>query len=80
MINLLPKDKDSNYISDLTNPFEASCITDIYMRMYKSCIIEEVKIYAKIKFKNGQTTGEHEIRAKDFITLVNQVDDFIKSL
>ena len=81
-MNLFKSDEQkSSFINTYKNPFQSDKVTLItfdirndYWTNYKT------KYRADIKFVNGKTEGKHSVEEKDFPTLVNSVEQFIKSL
>lgn len=70
----------SSGLSDLKNPFMSSCVEDIHFFIHKSLYGKKVVMSATVRFKNGSTSGEQEIKSDQFPDLVQCVEEFIKSL
>lgn len=60
----------------ISNPFSEECIVSVHIEIYpqrKQCI-------ATIYFKNGATSGSHEIINSDYIELNKEIALFIDTL
>jgi len=75
------KQEQESFVSDYKNPFMSDKCERIFMHIRKDIFSEGEIIYeAVVKFKNGNTSGEQQIDASDFPSLVKKVEQFIKSL
>lgn len=83
MSNLLQaigtNEQRSELLNLINNPFSKSCIDDITMRAYKNWS-GGIEIYAKVSFKNGNTSGEQRLEAKTLPELMMKVYEFCNSL
>lgn len=69
-----------NKPSLLNNPFNESCVKNIFFHVRKSQLTNEFQSTASVEFQNGNTGGEQKFKAETFADLVKQVEDFIKTL
>lgn len=69
------------FLSTYKDPFKSDKVESIIFHIGKSMFSPyEINMSATIKFKNGDTSGAHNIKADDFPTLVKKVDEFVHSL
>lgn len=75
------EEQKERFISTFQDPFKKGCIKKIWFMIGEDIFHEGVIIYeCDIKFKSGNTKGEHFIEAEDFPSLIKKAEDFIKSL
>jgi len=82
MITLFKTEEEKKTtVSTFKDPFKSDKVTEIRMVIrndYWSNYQTEFK--ATVSFKNGDTSGDHIIKGKDFPDLVQKVEAFIKNL
>lgn len=77
MANLESLRQAENKISELKNPFNKDCIQLVTIWICKTWTPQ---FQSKIKFINGNTTGEQNLEAQDFKSIIKKTEDFIESL
>lgn len=71
---------ENNKLDLFKDPFDKGNVETIMFYISKSHFNEEISMSSNVKFRNGNTKGEQEIKADDFNTLVEATKDFIDSL
>lgn len=66
---------NNNTLNLFKDPFKKDKIRYINIWLWN-----DGDINATVKFKNGDTTGEHEIKGTDFADLITKVQNFIDTL
>lgn len=82
-MDFLLKGEDSSTIQVQKDPFRKNCIERVSIIFRKTLFTDSPVWDGNICFKNGQTKGEQDftVNGEDgFQELVNQVQNFIKSL
>lgn len=75
------KNEESKFLNEFKNPFNSEKIERVFFVVRKDLFDENKIIYrSTIYFKNGNTKGEQEVDAKDFIELIKKTENFIKTL
>lgn len=78
-MNLFDNSNSGAQLTDFKDPFGKDCVEGIWFwirKEWKDRIVYE----SQVKFKNGNTKGEHNMNADNFIDLVKKTEEFIKSL
>lgn len=69
------------FVSNHSDPFKSDKIESIRFTIRNSWWSNYKTTYSSvIDFKNGNTTGSHTIESKDFVSLVQQTELFVKNL
>lgn len=65
-----------------TDPFKKEKADHVCIDVYKqpNILTNNKKIKACIRFKNGETTGWHNVYGDDLFQVVTEVQEFINSL
>jgi len=74
------KEEQSAFINTFSNPFQSGKVDGITIFITRELFTEGIKYWAQIKFKNGNSAGTQKIEAEDFCSLVQRIEQFIKSL
>lgn len=82
LLSLFRTDEEKkSFVTTFNDPFKAENVTSITMTIEKSYWTNNVTKYkACVYFKSGKTSGNHDLEADDFSSLVKLVEEFIKSL
>lgn len=74
-------DGKGNEVSLIKNPFKQDCIERVSLTISKSIFGSKFMCYAVIEFKNGNTSGKHEINdCKDLADAFHKAKQFVESL
>jgi len=80
-MELIGENIKSSGLSDFKDPFNKECVREIFFFVRKEfCGNKGIQYDSTVYFKNGNTKGEQNIKADDFVSLVKKTEDFVKSL
>ena len=80
MYKLFNNDK-RNEVSLIKDPFKQDCIESVSLTISKSIFANNFMCYAVIEFKNGNTSGKHEINdCEDLDDAFHKAKQFVESL
>lgn len=74
-------DDKRDKVSLIKDPFKQDCIERVSLTISKSIFGGKFMCYAVIEFKNGNTSGKHEINdCKDLADAFHKAKQFVESL
>lgn len=74
-------DDKRDKVSLISDPFKQDCIERVSLNITKSLFTNRTLCYAIIEFKNGNTSGKHEINnCKDLADAFHKAKQFVESL
>lgn len=79
-MNIFGNNTNSTSLADFKDPFIKDCVEKIFFIIRKDMWGKSLKYSATVYFQNGNTKGEQDIEAGNFVDLVKKVEDFVKSL
>ncbi len=81
-MDLLGNKGSSGIPSTFMDPFKKDKVNKIIMHIEGPRWLNDQKTTyeATVYFRNGDTSGNHDIKGTDFVDLVNKVQEFIKTL
>lgn len=62
-----------------TNPFHKECVQDVWV-IYEKTWNRLDSFRGRVKFKNGNTSGEQTFEGSDFLDVIERIKIFIQSL
>jgi hypothetical protein len=79
---ILPEGEESSSLpSSLSDPFKKNCIESVSLYSQRSLWdYDDIKFAGSIHFKSGMTKGTQSFEAKDFTSLVKQMQQFVANL
>lgn len=81
-MNIFKSDSEKkSFVEVHSNPFLPDKVKNVMFWINSSDYLHGNTTYtANIEFANGNTTGEHKIKADNFVDLVQKVEAFLKTL
>jgi hypothetical protein len=75
-------EQKKSFVSTFSNPFKSESVNTIDLRIRNDDFWTngKTKYTATVRFKNGDTSGNHGLEADDFMSLVQKVEEFLKNL
>lgn len=80
MISNLEKEETKKAVSNFKDPFAKGCIDSIDIEIRNPSFFNKTGYKARIRFKNGDTSGQHDIKGADFPDLINQIEEFVNEI